>query len=59
MAPGPSNQMTLTPAAERHLLVGSTEYVSLSPPQPPTAATAATKTGAIERQRMDEIVRGY
>jgi hypothetical protein len=45
--------------AERHLIVGSTAYVSLSPPQPPTAATAATKTGAIERRRMAQIVRGY
>jgi hypothetical protein len=57
--PGPSNQMTLTPAADRHLLVGSTEYVSLSSPQPPSGATAASKTGAIERQRMDQIVRDY
>jgi hypothetical protein len=43
--------------ADRHFIVGSTAYVSLSHPQPPTAATAATKTGAIERQRMDQIVR--
>jgi hypothetical protein len=50
--------MTLTPAADRHLLVGSTEYVSLSLPQPRTAATAATKVGAIERRRIDQIVRG-